>query len=74
MLQMYLYWFGDRHRIVRFSSVDARTHEIAAALINLGLIKLIFTKTFRQQQRESLKTLGYCLSEKLEVLQNTTQQ
>ena len=53
----------------RFSSVDARTHEIAAALINLGLDQAdIHQKLFDNNKASRLKLLGYCLSEKLEVL------
>ena len=53
----------------RFSSVDARTHEIAAALINLGLDQAdIHQKLFDNNKESRLKLLGYCLSEKLEVL------
>ena len=53
----------------RFSSVDARTHKIAASLINLGLHQAdIHQKLFDNNKESRLKLLGYCLSEKLEVL------
>lgn len=53
----------------RFPSVDARTHEIAAQLINLGLNQAeIHQQLFDNNKASRLKLLGYCLSEKLEVL------
>lgn len=53
----------------RFSSVDSRTHEIAAKLIDLGLQQAEVHQTLFDTNKESrLKLLGYCLSEKLEVL------
>jgi len=53
----------------RFSSVDSRTHEIAAKLIDLGLQQAQVHQTLFDTNKESrLKLLGYCLSEKLEVL------
>ena len=53
----------------RFSSVDARTHEITAELINLGLQQAnIHQRLFDNNKENRLKLLGYCLSEKLEVL------
>jgi phosphoesterase RecJ-like protein len=53
----------------RFSSVDKRTHEIAARLIDLGLQQAEVHQTLFDTNKESrLKLLGYCLSEKLEVL------
>ncbi|MDG1850412.1 MAG: bifunctional oligoribonuclease/PAP phosphatase NrnA [Flavobacteriales bacterium] len=53
----------------RFSSVDTRTHEIAAKLIELGLEQAdIHQKLFDNNKESRLKLLGYCLSEKLEVL------
>jgi len=53
----------------RFSSVDARTHEITAKLIELGLEQAnIHQKLFDNNKESRLKLLGYCLSEKLEVL------
>lgn len=53
----------------RFSSVDKRTHEIVAKLIDLGLDHAKVHQTLFDTNKESrLKLLGYCLSEKLEVL------
>lgn len=53
----------------RFSSVDARTHEITSKLIDLGLKQAeIHQKLFDNNKESRLKLLGYCLSEKLEVL------
>jgi len=53
----------------RFSSVDKRTHEIAAKLIDLGLDHAAVHQILFDTNKESrLKLLGYCLSEKLEVL------
>jgi len=53
----------------RFSSVDSRTHEIAANLIELGLEQAdIHQRLFDNNKESKLKLLGYCLSEKLEVL------
>ena len=53
----------------RFSSVDAQTHEIAANLIKIGLDQAnVHQKLFDTNKESRLKLLGYCLSEKLEVL------
>ena len=53
----------------RFSSVDARTHEIASKLIEVGLKQgHIHQRLFDNNKESRLKLLGYCLSEKLEVL------
>ena len=53
----------------RFSSVDARTHEIASKLIEVGLKQAhIHQRLFDNNKESRLKLLGYCLSEKLEVL------
>ncbi len=53
----------------RFSSVDKRTHEVAAALIGLGLEQAeVHQKLFDNNKTTRLKLLGYCLSEKMEVL------
>lgn len=53
----------------RFSSVDARTHEIAAVLINMGLDQAnIHQKLFDNNKESRLRLLGYCLNKKLEVL------
>lgn len=53
----------------RFSSVDKRTHEVAAALIEVGLKQAeVHQKLFDNNKESRLKLLGYCLSEKLEVL------
>jgi phosphoesterase RecJ-like protein len=53
----------------RFSSVDKRTHEVAAALIDLGLEQAeVHQRLFDNNKESRLKLLGYCLSEKLEVL------
>ena len=53
----------------RFSSVDKRTHEIVAKLLDLGLDHAKVHQTLFDTNKESrLKLLGYCLSEKLEVL------
>ncbi|CAG5080833.1 DHH family phosphoesterase [Parvicella tangerina] len=55
----------------RFPSVDARTHEIAAALIRKGLNhSRIHESLFDVNSLNRLKLLGYSLSEKLKVLPN----
>ena len=53
----------------RFSSVDKRTHEIAASLIGLGMEQAeVHQKLFDNNKASRLKLLGYCLSEKMEVM------
>ena len=53
----------------RFSSVEAKTHRITSELIDLGLQHAeIHAKLFDNNKASRLQLLGYCLSEKLEVL------
>lgn len=55
----------------RFPSVDARTHEIAAALIKGGFQHhLVHEAIFDGNTRDRLALNGYAVSEKLEVLPN----
>ncbi|MCB9197354.1 MAG: DHH family phosphoesterase [Flavobacteriales bacterium] len=55
----------------RFSSVDARTHEIAGSLIRKGLKHAhIHESLFDVNTLDRLQLLGYSLSEKLKVLPN----
>lgn len=55
----------------RFPSVDAKTHEIAAALIKGGLKHhLVHEALFDGNTRDKLALNGYAVSEKLEVLPN----
>ena len=55
----------------RFPSVDKRTHEIAANLIDKGLVhNQIHENIFDVNSLNRLKLLGYALSEKLKVLPN----
>ena len=53
----------------RYSSVDARTHEIISSLINKGVKHtLIHENTFDGMRIDRLKLRGYATSEKLEVI------
>lgn len=53
----------------RYSSVDARTHEIASRLIAKGLNHtIIHENTFDNVRMDRLKLRGYATSEKLEVI------
>lgn len=55
----------------RFSSVDARTHEIAANLLKLGLQhNVIHESLFDVNSLNRLQMLGYSLCNKLKVLPN----
>lgn len=55
----------------RFPSVDARTHEIAAHLIEIGLVhNYVHESLFDVNSLNRLKLLGYTLNEKLKVLPN----
>jgi phosphoesterase RecJ-like protein len=53
----------------RFSSIDAKTHIIAAKLIEIGLnTSEVHQKLFDNNKESRLKLLGYCINDKLEVL------
>ena len=53
----------------RFSSVDAKTHFIVANLIEIGLnTSLVHQKLFDNNKESKLKLLGYCINDKMEVL------
>lgn len=52
----------------RFPSVQSRTHEIAAKLINAGVVhNLVHEQTFDNNSLERLRLQGYALSQKLEI-------
>lgn len=52
----------------RFSSVDKRTHQIAAQLIEAGVEQAkVHQLLFDNNKASKLKLLGYCLNEKLEI-------
>ncbi len=54
----------------RFSSVDARTHELVAELIRCGVNHSeIHEKTFDTNRLEKLKLRGYAIAEKTEIVQ-----
>lgn len=55
----------------RFESVDKHTHEIAAEMIDGGLKHWeIHQRIYDQNSVDRLRILGYCLSEKLEILKD----
>ena len=55
----------------RFPSVNAKTHEIVAFLIQKGAEHdLVYDRVHDNNSLNRLKLLGYCLNEKLEVLQD----
>tara|TARA_B110000444_G_scaffold63106_1_gene59039 strand:- start:1482 stop:2528 length:1047 start_codon:yes stop_codon:yes gene_type:complete len=54
----------------RFSSVNATTHIITAKLIEIGLnTSRVHQKLFDNNKESRLKLLGYCINEKMEVLE-----
>jgi len=53
----------------RFSSVDSKTHEIASHFMKLGIDQAsIHQKLFDNNNPNRLKLLGYCLSDKMELI------
>lgn len=57
----------------RFSSVDGRTHEIAQKFIDKGFDhERIHREIFDQNKIERMKLMGYCIHQKMEILEESS--